>query len=195
MFIFINIFLPPADLPWFALAVANLSANLLTLRPEGAPTVRTELRTPVEGPSLTLWSLHAGLGITRPVCNGAFCCYTGCYAAPVRKKLRERLREALAGEGFAHSPGARSTARKRVDRHLTRAFHGVVSQIRHLDDCDLVQVVTDDGTASGHDPGIHIRSASIRGYLNGYWQASTQGSNYSKPSTKVCSNLKAVAET
>lgn len=45
MFTFINIFLPPADLPWFALAVANLSANLLPLRPECAPTVRTELRT------------------------------------------------------------------------------------------------------------------------------------------------------
>lgn len=49
-------------------------------------------------------------------------------------------------------------------------------------------------TASGHHPGIHIRSASIRGYLDGYWQASTQGSNHSKPSTKVCSNLKTVAE-
>jgi hypothetical protein len=89
------------------------------------------------------WSdLHRRLGSARPRSAAARSAFTpvvtrpqcvNCCVNPWR-------------EGFAHRLGARSTARKRVDRHLTRAFHGVVSQTGHPDGCDQPKVVT----ASGH---------------------------------------------
>lgn len=57
---------------------------------------------------------------------------------------------------------ARSTARKRVYRHLTRAFNEG-AQTGHPSGCDQPQVVT----APGHRRGVHCELTQNRGYFVG----------------------------
>lgn len=125
--------------------------------PECVLAVRTScaqfaqlLRSPVA-------SLHAGLGITRPKCVNM-----------LREGRVKPWRRKASRIDQVRDERARSTARKRVDLHLARAFHGVVSQIGHLVAVNSTKWSLIVVTASGHRPGIHLVSASIRGYLNGY---------------------------
>lgn len=122
----------------------------------------------IDEPSLALDS------ISRP---------PGHHAAQCVNMLREGCVKPCRGRASridqVREGRARSTARKLVDRHLTRAFHGVVPQLGVL--CsDQRQLVTDGGHRDWSPRGIHLGSASIRGYLGGYWKvfAQTRNSKY-----------------